>query len=406
MRTSIIYAGLIAGALSAGNAFAQAGDGKVTQLVPANQDIKAPADKDGLRGTLGLAANFAIAQNSNVVGQLDGVSYLIGAALSATLDYTSGHHEVKNVLSLAESFARTPALDPLVKTNDALRIESIYSYYFVNWAGAFGRLAFESSVFATNDHRAEPTNFSIKRLNGNVDNITGEKKLELSGSFEPISFAQSVGAVLRPVEEEGATITVRAGFGGRETIARGILLNTDDAATLDVVELTETDNVVQGGLEAALGIAGKFPEERLTYGLDLSVLYPILNNDELNRSAGDLIRMAAAAQVSLSTFEWLAIIYQLKAVSDPQLLDEVQVQNNLLLSFKYDIIAAPAAEVPPNPDVVKAQDEAKAANERAAAAEAKAAEMEARALAAEGKAGIQPDTTPDPAPEVQPENQP
>lgn len=393
MNRRFISLGALALAIvSAENAEAQKGDGKITQLVP--DDLKGPSKRrEGWDGTLSIAANLSIAQNRKVVGQLDGTSFVAGGALIGTLEYHMGSHELVNVLSVTESYAKTPALDPLVKTNDVARLESIYSYYLTDWVGMFGRLSFETSIFRANDYRAEAVDFSIARQDGTTEVRSQQTSLRLSGSFKPLTLTQSVGMVAKPIDKEPFAMTARLGIGGRETLAKGVIVNSDDNAT-EIVEMTETDDVVQAGLEFALGFAGKFPEERVSYGLDAGILLPLLNNDDADRSAVDLMRIGVTGAVTFSTFEWLSLVYQLRILSDPQLTEEVQVQNNILFSLKYDLIEADKpAEVPPPPppEVQQALDEAKAANERAIAAEERAKAAEERIKALEDK---QPETTP------------
>lgn len=386
---------------------AQKGDAKVTQFVP-DGDVKAAEEGEGWDGTLGVAANIAIAQNSSVVGQLDGTSFLIGFALSATLKYKNGPHELANTLNLIESFAQTPALEPLIKTNDAIRLETMYGYYFLPWAGAFGRLSFEAPVFATSDERGKQTTFTVARLSGMTDTVTSES-LSVSESFQPLTLTQSIGLVARPIETEPFAVNVRLGGGGRETLASGVFVKSDDAATADIIEYTEVDDVVQAGLELAIGVAGKFPTERLTYGVDASLLFPFVNNDAAERSAVDLTRIGLSGAVNFSMFEWLSLVYQLRVLSDPQLVDAVQVQNNLLLSFQYDIIAAPKVEPAPaavDPALQKALDEAKLNAERAQIAEDRLKVAEDRAKLAEERAKAAEEKAGQPAPEPQPEGQP
>ncbi len=392
MDRRITLLAVVAFVFSAATAEAQKGDGKVTQLVP--DDLKGPSKRqEGWDGTLSIAANLSIAQNRKVVGQLDGTSFVAGGALVGTLEYHMGSHELMNVLSITESYAKTPALDPLVKTNDVARLESIYSYYLTDWVGTFGRLSFETSIFRANDYRAEAVDFAILRQDGTTELRSSQTSLRLSGAFKPFTMTQSVGMVAKPVDKEQFAMTARLGIGGRETLAKGVLVNSDDNATA-VVEMTETDDVVQAGLEFALGFAGKFPEERVSYGLDAGVLFPLLNNDDQDRSAVDLMRIGVTGAVTFSTFDWLSLVYQLRILSDPQLTEEVQVQNNILFSLKYDLIQAdkpPEEAPPPSPELQKALDEAKEANDRAIAAEerAKAAEEKAKALEQS-----QPSTTP------------
>jgi hypothetical protein len=358
--------------LASASAFAQSDAAKVTQYVPDADAALTEVKPQSWDYTLTLSANFALAQNNNMVGQPEGTSYLIGLGAVGNVLYVDGPHELKLTLALVESFSKTPVLNSIVKANDLARLEAMYSYYFLKWLGGYGRASFESPLLTTNDVRSDLTTYSITRLDGTVDTVSA-RSLRVASAIQPLTLNQSLGLVAKPVETEPANLSLRAGAGARETFADGVLVNKDDKATLPV-EYLETATVIQAGVEAALGVNGKLPEQRLSYGVDFAVLFPFLNNDALNRSVGQLTRVGLAGNLNFSAYEWLGLTYQLLVQRDPQLVSGVQVQNNVFLTFKYDVI--PARKV----EKVDPLEEAKAAQ---AAAEQRAQDAEARAVKAE-----------------------
>jgi hypothetical protein len=396
---------VVASCLWCTSAWAQAGDAKVGQFVP-NAELSGgqSALPQGWVGTLSLNANVSINHNSNVVGQLDGASFIMGGGLVGTLVFRAGAHEVLSSMSLTEAFAKTPALTDLVKTNDTLRLESIYNYFFLDWLGAFGRIGFDAPIFHSWDRRAAVTNWTIAHLDGTNEMVLNGRELRLASAFQPLTLTESAGLVAKPLAEEPATVSIRAGIGGRETFAKGVLVDNDDKAT-PAIELKEVDNVIQGGAEAAIGIVGKFPTRRLSYAVDFGMLLPVFNNDKLDRGAFELLRIGLAGNLVFSTFDWMALTYQVRVTRDKQLFERLQVQNSLFLTFTYDLIAAPKPEGPDPADteLAKAQEEAKLAIERANLAEERANTAEERAKLAEERAKLleekskAPEETPPPA---------
>jgi hypothetical protein len=381
------------------------GDAKVTELVPEGElKVQSDEKRQGFDGTFGVSGNLSLAHNRAIVGQVDGFSVLAGASVIAGLDYLLGPHEWINTLGIAIGFARTPVVDAFVKTVDVSGLESVYAYYFVPWLAVFGRLNFETALLPTTDVRAENTSYLITRRDGMVEADRTTRR-RLADPFEPSTLNESLGAMAKILDLEPARITFRIGAGGRETFSRGVLVLEDSDMTPEV-DLLEIDHVFQFGGEAALGVAGKLPEQRLAYGIDAGVLFPFVNNDALDRDILELTRIVVAAQVSFSMFEWLSLVYQFKLVRDNQLIDEIQVQNNLLLTFQYTFLERRKIEEPPppvDPKVTEALEKASAAEERAKAAEerAKVAEEE---LAAE-RAKETPPPPPPPA-ETPPESPP
>ncbi|MGQ0505520.1 MAG: hypothetical protein ACT4TC_09385, partial [Myxococcaceae bacterium] len=284
--------------------FSLAATAQVTQFVPdANVKLKPatngiPPDWDF---TLTLNANFAIAQNSNVVGQPEGAAYVLGLGLNSGAFYLNGPHEFRTQLTLLESFSKKPALDRILKATDLAKLELSYAYFFLEWMGVFARANFETPLLVTQDVRGAPTDYAIARLDGSTDVRPGLLSLKQANGFQPLTMTQSIGLVAKPVDGQPATVTIRLGGGARETLARGVFVNKDDKTT-PAVELVETDNVYQGGVELAAGLIGAKPELRLTYGVDLGVLVPFLNNDAANRGAFELTRLGASGNLSFSFF--------------------------------------------------------------------------------------------------------
>ncbi|MBI4816789.1 MAG: hypothetical protein HY791_11055 [Deltaproteobacteria bacterium] len=350
--------------------------------------------RDGVDGTLGVAANVSLTGNDSVVGQTDGFSFLFGFALTGGLDYVAGSHEIRNTLSITEAWAQTPALDEMVKTNDVVGLESLYNFFFADSAGAFGRLSLQTNILETEDIRAEKKNFLITKGVESRE-LNGVDRVPLTSSFEPLTLAESAGLFWQPIRDEAINAAVRLGIGGRETLADGALVVTDIGGT-EQIELTELANVFQGGAEAFVGVDGKLSEGRVGYRLGFDALLPVINNDPQERSSVDLLRLGLVGAVSFSVFEWMSLNYQLKVLSDPQLLDQAQIQNNLMLTLNYTLIKRNEPPPPPppvNPEVEaalkkaeEAAQQAKAAEESAKAAEERAKAAEERAKAAEERA--------------------
>jgi hypothetical protein len=370
MNRKLIIMACVAGSLWTTSAAAQVVSDDVTEIVP-DGDIKSLDDESrkGFDGMLSIGANLNLASNSNVVGQDDGFSTLFGLSLVGGLDYLYKRHEVRNTLKISESWARTPVLDEFVKNTDLLEFESLYNYFLLDWAGLFGRLAMTTSIFRSEAITAEPTDYTIARNDGTIDVATQVNRLELAGAFAPFTLSESLGAFVEPFDSEPLKLSIRLGFGARETFADGVLASQDDGDT-PAVELIELSNVYQAGAEGFAGVNGKFLHRKVSYEVGGSVLIPFINNDETDRSAMDLARYGVVAQVGTSIFDWMSLNYQFRALKDPQLLDEWQVQNALLLTFNYTFVERDAGVAGPS-----VEDQLAQAQRSLAEAEARCEEM-------------------------------
>lgn len=372
---------LVTGAaiLAAMPAFAQD-----TQFVP-DEDIALIEDEErqGFDGLLTIGANLNFTSNSNVVGQSDGYSTLFGLSLKGGLDYLYKKHEIRNTLSIQESFARTPVIDEFVKNSDVLEFESLYNYFFLKWVGAFGRLSVQTSILPSEAVSADPTAYAITRLDGTVENES-TTRLALADAFSPLTLNESVGAFLEPLRSEAINASFRLGFGARQTFANGVLAANDNADTPEI-EIVELDNVIQAGAEAFLGAKGKFYDKRISYEAGATALIPFLNNDDTDRSATDLMRYGLNASLSTNVFSWMALTYDLRIIKDPQLIDATQIQNGLLLTFNYSFIERDGGTAGPSADELLAEAQRKLAEAEEECAELRENAQEARSEAEDAK---------------------
>jgi hypothetical protein len=357
----VVVMGLFAGG---GVAFAQA------QLVPKEDSLAGAKEEDvqGWNKSLAGTATLNLVSNSSVVGQVDGTSMLLGLGISGAADYVHMKSVFRSTLSISESVARTPVLDEYVKTNDIVQLEGIYNYFLTKKGGLYGRLAITTSLFPATDVRAEPTTWLVKGEATPL--IVDGQRLRLADAGQPLTLNQSVGAFYDPKRSEKVSVNLRLGVGGRETFAKDVLVIDDDKNTAEV-ELVRLSNVFQLGVEAFGGVSGKLEKGKVTYRTGVSVLFPFVNNDKDNRSAGQLTRIGFEGNLTVNVFEWMSLVYNLSVTKDAQLFPKgqelTQVQNNLLLTFKYAFVEKKKKKAEPT------------------AAETELAEAKARAETAETK---------------------
>lgn len=385
---------------SPGTALAQA------QIVPSN-GIKGAeqTDVEGWAPFLGATATLSLADNSSVVGQVDGFSTLFGLGLTGGADYARDQHLLRTSLTINEGFARTPVIDEFVKTNDTVKLEGLYSYFLTPDLGPYGRLAIATDAFSATDVRATPTSW-VEAVPGGmpIALTTNGFRQRLAGVFSPFTIDEQVGGFAEPVRETWLHLSVRAGLGGRHTFADGVLVNSDDQATPEI-ELTELHNVHQLGLELFGGGTGKLDGGKALYKAGLSALLPLVNNDPDHRSASSLTRVGFEGSLTFNVYSWMGLVYNLRITRDPQLFsrgeERVEVQNTLLLTFQLTLVNKPEKAKEPTPEELAlkaAQDRADAAEKRAQAAEDKLKALQPAPPATPAPDPTPPPTSPAPTP--------
>lgn len=363
-------------------AFAQAppampGSGvpQITEVVPA--DAVKGAEKTDIEGWspfLTVTSTVALADNSSVVGQVDGFSTLFGLGLTGGADYVKGPHLFRTTLAITEGYAKTPVVDDFIKTTDAAKLDGLYNYFFDPHFGAFGRVGFATTLFDTVDIRGTPTSWvEVNPVMGQptIPLTTNGLRQPLSDAFKPFSINESLGLFADPINTDRIALSFRAGLGGRHTFADGVFVNADDKSTPEV-ELTELQSVEQAGFEGFAGAIGKLDKGKANYKAGLSVLYPFVNDDKFDRTAGKLTRLAFEGAVVFNVYSWMGLVYNLNIIRDPGLFaagqDKVQIQNSLLLTFQLSVVKKKEKpkEAPPT---TPAEIQLKATQERAERAE-------------------------------------
>ena len=317
----------------AGSAAAQdAGDeeGKDYIVDEESDDTK----KDGVDWLINAGATLSFSDNRTVIGQIDGSTFTFGMKFDASVELNEGDHEWRNRLNIAAGITRTPVIPQFIKSQDNLDFETIYLYHIVKWFGPFARFGWSTPMFRATDVRPDVTTYSIARLDGSVDTVDATR-LSLTDALRPSRLRESLGLFFQPVAEEPINVEFRLGGGARHILAEGQLAIADDEAT-DQIEVVELDDVNQLGAEATLEVWGTLEGGRITYRASADAMTPFVHNELPpgdNRSSFELTNLTFMAGLSFKIVDWASLDYQFKALREPQLLDEFQIQNQLLFSF-------------------------------------------------------------------------
>jgi hypothetical protein len=349
----------------AGSATAIAG---ATPVFADKTDFKAPRKPTGWDPRLSLGGTVSFANNSNVAGQISGTSFAIGLKADVAADYNNGDHEWRNTLAIQAGVTRTPVIDEFVKTSDVLNLETTYLYHVVDWFGPFVRGQMLTSMFPGRDVRSGAVSYLVTEPDGTQRSLMGKgtdctpnatgavattcrTSLSLSDGFRPLTFKESIGLFVQPYQSEPATFELRGAFGAQEVIANNQLSvsGTQDPTTPNVIALTRLSNAQQAGPDLALSVWGTVLDKRVIYKINADVMTPALHSALPmgdTRSAVSLTNIQMDATVSFKLVEWASLDYQFRALRQPQVIDTVQVQNAVLLTFG---LSYPGKTPPPPP---------------------------------------------------------
>jgi hypothetical protein len=297
--------------------------------------------KDGWGFLLTPGASLSLADNRSVIGQQEGLTVVLGASLASGANFREGAHEWRSTLNITETFTQTPTLDEFVKSTDIFKFESIYLYHALDWLGPFAKVNVDTTLLEGFDNRPEVVTWSISRLDGTVEERSGFN-LRLTDGFSPLNLKETAGVFAKPHESDELNLEARLGFGGLHVFTDGLTVKDDDATP--EIEVVQLDGFSQAGGVLELAAWGEFYEKKVTYKLTAEFMMPFINDlaEGDDRSAVDLTNMEFTASLSFKLLEWLSIDYVFRAIKQPQLLDEFQIQNNLLLTASYAFFKPPA----------------------------------------------------------------
>ncbi len=357
---------------------------------------------DRLFFAIGTGVNFSLTDNRDVVGQTTGTSFLIGLNLDTKLEYYKLNHEVRTALLVDEQFSYTPDLERMIKSADKLAFDAIYLYNIhENLWGPFARFHFETQLFDGFLNTLRPEYYIFP----DGTTVAPFDKLKISGSFDPIKMSESVGLFVKPLTRDWLKIELRAGLGGLHVVADEVYIaGAKDAAT-GRIPLTQVESFNQLGAAFAAMLGGTYTlKAPITYGATADILVPFVYDDPQKRSAGDLTNYTFGANLGVEVAPWLSVGYRLSVVRQTQVSEEWQIQNNLLVSFRYSF-EKEVPENPPAPETKPAEAPAPAPETKPAEAPAPAPEAKpAEAPATEEKPAEEPVAEPasQPAPEATP----
>ncbi len=368
----------------------------------------APASaKDDKKGdrlffSIGTGVNFSLTDNRDVVGQTTGTSFLIGLNLDTKLEYYKLGHEIRTNLIIDEQFSYTPDLDRIIKSADKFAIDAIYLYNIsADLWGPFAKAHFETQLFNGFLNTMRPEYYVFP----DGTTVAPFDQLQISGSFDPIKISESVGLFVKPWTREWLKTELRAGLGGLHVIADTVYIAGAKDETTGRIPLTQVESFNQLGAAFAAMLSGTYKlDAPITYGASADILVPFVYDDPMGRAAGELTNYNFAANVGVEVAPWLSVGYRLSVVRQPQVSEEWQIQNNLLVSFRYSFEKEVPEEAAPTEAPAPAAEPAPApvAEPAPAPVAEPAPAPAAEPVSAEGSAGASPAPAPEPAPAAEP----
>lgn len=373
MRRELILIGSLLAAviaLASTGANAQDDEDADDNMLPTEASAVDDEIEPGWHPLLVLSGNFALGQTKNVPGTANGVIYNFGYLLNSGIGYLSDNreHEWLNSLKMQLGFSRTEVADAVVKSLDAIDFKTSYLYHLpsVPWLGPFVSFRVNTTMLPGYDIRAgdinvlklgvtEELQFSdagnpidadgnvIDAGHDRVHTVSAGNKIDLTDAFAPSTLKESLGLFAAPISNKRMRLEARAGFGAWETFVRDGYVIEDNDATADLWELRALQDSVQLGPELGLTFTGII-DKKITYSFGALFMQPVYHNAETDLDGVELMNVELEAILGVALAEWISVDYAFKAVRQPLLVEDWQIQNTLLVSINFNIVGAEIPE--------------------------------------------------------------
>jgi hypothetical protein len=310
---------------------------------------------DGWSATLKLGLSFNLNDARNVVGTDDGTTLAVGLVANAQAELRDGQHRWRNTLAITETFQRTPQLERFVKAFDLLDVTSLYVYKLKrpSWLGPYARATLQTPLLPGNAIRT--TAAQTVDQDGNERVFDARQFIDLTSPFEPLQLRQSVGLFADPYTSTAFTFESQAGVAVQETFTQdgfvitgeedGDVVVGQDAGGNDIVEsgtiitIEQLENTYEFGGELEVKMYGEPVKDTLTYSVTGNLFIPaVTSRDTTDFDFSDRINTKVVASLGLKLTTWLSAEYNLNLIRQPQVVDEVQVQNGLVLAANFVLL--------------------------------------------------------------------
>jgi hypothetical protein len=281
-----------------------------------------------------IGADGSLSQSNNLVGAIN--QTVLGGTVfwDTQLVYNFDPHFLGLLFQVEEGVSQVrpqggEAL-PLVKTQDALRGDVLYTYFFSKVFGPYVRAAAETQLFPTDVLMTTDTAV-VERRPGRSPPVRkrfeANETYRVAGVFEPAILRQGAGLNSRLVNTRLLTFNLRLGLGLRENLYGGALVLDDNPDTVEL-EYTLIRSFQQEGIESTIIANARLPGW-VVYSTDLEFFADFV---ALNRPS---IEWTNALTARLT--ENMSVRYAAHVDFLPQVVEQVQFEQSVLLRASWAV---------------------------------------------------------------------
>ena len=327
------------------------GSGPVTGELPTGMTIA------GIRVNLSAGGSLALTHRRNVVGGTSGVTALVGLFGNFGLVFDRDNHFLSVTSDLAITL-NDPAVASIASTQDHWDAAALYAYNIGNpYIGPYGRASFSTRLFPGflyfEEGQDDTVTVNIVDTDGGMTTkVYGEEanqddlRIKVAKPFAPITLQEELGANLKAVNLDllllKATVATRLGFGFRQGIMNGLLVEVaDEEEPTRTLTLAEVDDY--STLGPVLGMGANVTLVRWLFGAgQFNMMVPLKDKEEAGDDFGerllwDISGSAGLKLPALTSFLFASIDYTFRVQKDGFVEDNVQFDQTLLARLNVSL---------------------------------------------------------------------
>ena len=329
-----------------------------TPLAPVDGDIPVPSSKppksdatakastatgngrpEGWQSKLSVGTTGSFSHASSVVGTTDGATLQVGLALDGAFSLRRGLHTWLNEVKLRHTQTRTPQIDGFVKSADAAEVATSWSWRLPKAPAMGPYLAAKVGTQLFEGQVVRPAPFDVRRIwrDGHVDDqhVVGNGRLVVSQPFEPLQINEGAGLAADIADGKFLNLETRFGAGVQHVVAADGFAVSDNKKTPQL-ELEQFETSTQAGAEVE--VRGKGAVSRhLAWNLKAGLLYPMVTTSQRKPVGFEAMTTEVSGTVSLKLSKRTSLDYILQVKRIPQVVDDWQIQNGLMLRAGLDV---------------------------------------------------------------------
>ncbi len=284
--------------------------------------------------SLVLGAVGSWLQQRNVVGTNNQTTATGTLFLDGQLAYNNERHSGSALLQIEEGASQIIPQQgsplPVVKSQDRVRLDLLYTYFLRPRVGPYVRAAAETQAFRTLVLVSEDTTVSRQFADGTVANqfVPANETYFVADAWQPLIVREGVGLNMRVLNKRWLSLNWRLGVGLRQNRFGGAWVVADDPSTPEVEHL-EVASFDQQGLESTIVATARL-SGFLTYATDLELFtdFETLNQPTIEWRNTVTLRLSRN----------LSINYLLNLERVPVVVDANQLEQSVLLRAAWAVL--------------------------------------------------------------------